>query len=82
MKIEEATTVENNDCDFVDIGGAKQSLSHEHRSWKFCNSVSFRLQKLSFSHKSVSFLFCSLYLFQNCLFTTLVVMRLPFGFQY
>ena len=34
------TTVENNDCDFVDIGGAKQSLSHENRSWKLCNSVS------------------------------------------
>ena len=31
----------------------------------------FRLQKLSFSRKSVSFSFCSLYLFQNCLFTTL-----------
>ena len=40
MEIEETTTVENNDCDFVDIGGAKQSLSHENRSWKFCNSVS------------------------------------------
>ena len=26
------TTVENNDCDFVDIGGAEQSLSHENRS--------------------------------------------------
>ena len=34
------TTVENNDCDFVDIGGVKQSLSHENRSWKLCNSVS------------------------------------------
>ena len=34
------TTVENNDCDFVDIGGAEQSLTHENRSWKFCNSVS------------------------------------------
>ena len=43
MEIEEATTVENNDCDFVDIGGAEQSLSHENRScrsWKFRNSVS------------------------------------------
>ena len=40
MEIEETTTVENNDCDFVDIGGAEQSLSHENRSWKFCNSVS------------------------------------------
>ena len=34
------TTVVNNDCDFVDIGGAEQSLSHENRSWKLCNSVS------------------------------------------
>ena len=40
MEIEETTTVENNDCDFVDIGGAEQSLSHENRSWKFFNSVS------------------------------------------
>ena len=40
MEIEETTIVENNDCDFVDTGGAKQSLSHENRSWKFCNSVS------------------------------------------
>ena len=40
MEIEEATSVENNDCDFVDIGGVEQSLSHENRSWKFCNSVS------------------------------------------
>ena len=38
MEIEE-TTVENNDCDFVDIGGAEQSSSHKNRSWKFCNSV-------------------------------------------
>ena len=50
------TTVENNDCDFVDIGGAKQSLSHENRSWKFFVILFlFRLQKLSFSYKSVSF---------------------------
>ena len=40
MEIEETTTVENNDCDFVDIGGAEQSLSHENRSWKFCKTVS------------------------------------------
>ena len=32
MEIEETTIVENNDCEFVDIGGAKQSLSHENRS--------------------------------------------------
>ena len=38
MKIE-VTTVENNDCDFVDIGGAKQSLSDVIRSWKGCNFV-------------------------------------------
>ena len=41
----------------------------------------FRLQKLSFSHKSVSISFCSLYLFQNYFFTTLVLTRLPFGFN-
>ena len=34
------TTVENNDCDLVDIGGAEQSLSHENRAWKFCVSIS------------------------------------------
>ena len=39
MEIEETTTVENNDCDFVDIGGAEQSLSHENRSWKFSVSL-------------------------------------------
>ena len=76
------TTVEKNDCDFVDIGGAEQSLSHKNRSWNFVILFLFRLQKLSFSHKSVSFSFCSLYLIQNCLFTILVVTRLPFGFQY
>ena len=42
------TTVENYDCDFVDIGGAKQSLSHENRSWKFCNSVSVPSAKIVF----------------------------------
>ena len=55
------TTVENKDCEFVDIGGVKQSLSHENRSWKFCNSVSvpsaevvfFTQVCFSFSHKSV-----------------------------
>ena len=26
------TTVDNNDCDFVDIGGVEQSLSHKNRS--------------------------------------------------
>ena len=39
MKIEETTTVESNDYEFVDIGGSEQSLSHKNRSWKFCNSV-------------------------------------------
>ena len=34
------TTVENNDCVFVDYGGAEQSLSHENSFWNFCNSVS------------------------------------------
>ena len=34
------TTVQNSDCDFVDIGGVEKSLSRENRSWKFCNSVS------------------------------------------
>ena len=40
MEIQETTNVENNDCQFVDIGGAEQSLSHENRSRKFFNSVS------------------------------------------
>ena len=48
MEIEESTTVENNDCDFVDIGGAEQSLSHENRSWKFCNSVSLTSAEVVF----------------------------------
>ena len=73
------TTVENNDCVFVDIGGAEQSLSHENRSWKFCNSVSLPSAEVVF-FTQVCFIF--IYLFQNCLFTTLVVTRLPFGFQY
>ena len=63
---------------FVDIGGAEQSLSHENRSWKFCNYVSLPSAEVFF-FTQVSF--CSLYPFQNCLFTTLVVTRLPFGFQ-
>ena len=78
------TTVENNDCDFVDIGGAEQSLSHENRSWKLCNSVSLPSAEVVF-FTQVCFIFILLsflYLFQNCLFTSLVVTRLPFGFQY
>ena len=82
MEIEETTTVENNDCDFVDIGGAEQSLSHENRSWKFCNSVSLTSAEVVFFTQVCFILFCSLYLFQNCLFTILIVTRLPFGFQY
>ena len=46
------TTVENNDCDFVDIGGAEQSLSHENRSWKLCNSVSLPSAEVVFFHTS------------------------------
>ena len=81
MVIEETTTVENNDCDFEDIGGAEQSLSHENRSWNFFNYVSLpSAEVVFFSHKSVSFSFFFPYLFQNFLFTTLVVARLPFGF--
>ena len=36
----EGNNVENNDCDFVDIGGVEQSLFHGNRSSKFCSSVS------------------------------------------
>ena len=56
MEIEETTTVENNVCDFVDIGGAEQSLSHENRSWKFCNSVSRPSAELVF-FRQVCFIF-------------------------
>ena len=69
MEIEETTTIENIDNDFVDIGGVEQSFSDGNRPWKFCNFVFFRQQKLSFSHNSVLFSFCYLYLVQNCLFT-------------
>ena len=89
MEIEETTTVENNDCDFVDIGDIGDIVDIVDSLYltktdlgNFVILFLFRLQKLSFSHKSVSFSFCSLYLFQNCLFTILVVTRLPFGFQY
>ena len=43
------TTVEINDYDFVDIGGAEPSLSHENRSWKFCNSVSLPSAEVCFT---------------------------------
>ena len=36
----EETTVENNDCYFVDNGGVEQSLFDGNRSWKLFNSVS------------------------------------------
>ena len=78
----EETTVQNNDYDFVDIGGVEQSLSHGNRCWKFIDSVSLPSAEVVFSHKSVLSSFCHLYLFQKCLFTTYVVTRLPFGFQY
>ena len=78
------TTEENSDYDFVDIGGAKQSSSQENRSWKFCNSISLPSAEVVFFTK-ICFIFvllCSLYLIRSCLFTILVVTRLPFGFQY
>ena len=55
-------TIENNDCDFVDICGAEQSLSHENRSWKFCNSVSLPSAEVVF-FTQVCFIFISLSLF-------------------
>ena len=82
MEIEETTTVENNDCDFVDIGGAEQSLSHENRSWNFCNSVSLPSAEVVF-FTQVCFLFILLSLSISKLsFYNLSVTRLPFGFQY
>ena len=36
----EETTVANNDCDFVDIGGDEISWFDGNRTWKFCSSVS------------------------------------------
>ena len=67
------TTVENNDCDFVDIGFVEHSLYHESTSWKLCNFVSlpsaevvfctqvcfiFILLSLSFSKSSFYNLSC------------------------
>ena len=80
--VNDETTVKNNDWDFVDIGGANSLYLTKTDLGNFVILFLFRLQKLSLSHTSVLFSFCSLYLFHSCLFTTLVVTRLPFGFQY
>ena len=53
-------TVENNDCVFVDIGGAEQSSSHENRSWKFCNSVSLPSAEVFFTQVCFIFILLSL----------------------
>ena len=53
------TTVVNNDCDFVDIGVVKQSLSDGKRSWNFWKLFLFRLQNLFF-FTQVCFFFISL----------------------
>ena len=75
------TTVENNDCDFVDIGDVKQSISYENSSWKFCNSVSIPSAEVVF-FTQLCFIFNLLSLSISKLsFLTLVVTRLPFGFQ-
>ena len=50
----EDTTVENNDCDIVDIGGVEQPLSDGNRYWKLCNSVSLPSAEVVFFTKSVS----------------------------
>ena len=47
------TTVENNDCDVVEIGGAEQSLSHENRSWNFFNSVFFSVSRSCLFHTNL-----------------------------
>ena len=66
----EVTTVENNDCNFVDIGGIEQPLSDGNRSWKFSIFVSLQsAEVVFFSHKSFLFSFCYVYLFPNGLFT-------------
>ena len=49
----EETAVVNNDCDFVDNGGVKQSLSDGNKSWKIWNLFLFRLQDLLFFHTSL-----------------------------
>ena len=69
MEIEE-TFVENNDCDFVDIGGVEKPLSDGNRSWKLCNSVSLPSAEVDFFTQVCFTSFCYPYPFQNCLFTT------------
>ena len=68
MEIEETTTVENNDCDFVDIGGAEQSLSHENRSWKFCNFVSLPSAEVVFFHTSLFHFHFALFIYFKIVF--------------
>ena len=83
MEIEETTTVENNDCDFVDIGGVEQSLSHENRSWKFFNSVSLpSAEVVFFTQVCFYFILLSLSISKLCFYNLSGETRLPFGFQY
>ena len=74
------TTVENNDCDFVDIGGAEQSLSHENRSWKFCNSVSLPSAKIVF-FRQICYNFILLSLSISKLFFYNLIFDETFGFN-
>ena len=68
MEIEETTTVENNDCDFVDIGVAEKSLSHENRSWKFCNSVSLPSAEVVIFHASLFHFHFALFIYFKIIF--------------
>ena len=53
----EVTTVENNDCNFVDIGGIKQPLSDGNRSWNFSIFVSLQSAEVFFFFTQVFFIF-------------------------
>ena len=54
--LNEDTTVENNDCDFVGISGVKQSLSEGNRSLKIFNSVFPPAESVFFIHVCINFL--------------------------
>ena len=62
MKHEE-TTVENNDCDFVDIGGVKQSLSDGNRSRKIFTSASLTSAEVVFFHTSMFQLHVAIFIY-------------------
>ena len=75
----EKTTVENNDCVFVDIDCVEQSLSKGISLRNFRISVS-SLSAEVVSFTKVCFIFCFFFIFFKINFFTTIVTRLPFGF--